>query len=979
MKLKIIFAIISLAFSVALAAQRKSIEDLKDRLPAAQEIDRVNILIELSELTKFSDADQAYAYSQEALKIAKEKSYQSGVAKSSYQLGILARDRRNLRRALRFAGQGLEAFEGLGDSPGMLESYQLLKTIYRLLNRNEEEQEMETKFRLLERSIATQEEIARLEDELVSRKTTIDQQLEEKSSILDTIAVVKEAKDAALTALELAEEDRAVREAEILRLEKVAAETEKEAALLEKDAALQSLSLQKERNLRNMAYAVIAGLLLILFLVWQRSRILKQRERSRLERERIKRLEEIDRLKDQFLANTSHELRTPLNGIIGMAESMYEQGEQIPRALLKDNLSVIIAAGKRLNNLVSDIMDFARLKNSDLNLKLRPVDMYSLVDVVVQVSHPMLKGKDLVVNNHIAEAVPLVQGDENRIYQILYNLLGNAIKFTDQGQIDIRAREDNGFLEVSVTDTGIGIEKEKQELIFQSFQQADASEVRSYQGTGLGLSITKHLVELHHGKIWVESDPAETNEDKGATFFFTLPLAAEGAEAPVSTSDQRLSVVQPAAVPVNPGAKLPPVSKVDQDEKIQVLIVDDEPINLHVLSSHLTQEHYDIQLATNGEEALAMIDTGQKFDLVLLDIMMPKMSGYEVCRIIREQFLPSELPVIMVTAKDQVKDLVQGLNLGANDYLAKPFAREEILARIKTQINLLHINKVTGRFVPNAFLQSLGRDNITEVMLGDQVERQVTVFFSDIRGYTLLSEQMTPDENFRFVSAYFQRIGPFITKNSGFINQYLGDGIMAIFSDHPSDALRASIEIQQAITHYNELRKKKGRLPISAGIGFHSGKLIMGIIGDDKRLDATTISDTVNTASRIESLNKYYGTNILLSEASLQELKEPETFGIRYLGKVQVKGKEVPVGIYECFDGDPPDSKQLKSQTAVIFNNAIAKYFDRKFEEAVADFTSILAQHKDDRTVQLFLEKAEYYLENGVPEDWSGVEKMDAK
>lgn len=255
--------------------------------------------------------------------------------------------------------------------------------------------------------------------------------------------------------------------------------------------------------------------------------------------------------------------------------------------------------------------------------------------------------------------------------------------------------------------------------------------------------------------------------------------------------------------------------------------------------------HYQLTQAMNGKEALKLLEKGQRFDLVLLDIMMPHMSGYEICQKIREKYLPSELPVLMVTAKNQIADLVQGLDTGANDYIAKPFSKDEFLARVKTHLHLHQINRVTNRFVPTAFLKALGKSTLTEIRLGDQTEENVTVFFSDIRSYTTLAETMTPKENFRFVNAYAGRMGPIIQQNNGFVNQYLGDGIMAIFQQNPLDGLSAAIEMQAKIRSYNEERKKQGRQPLRVGMGLHTGSLIMGIIGDEDRTDAATISDTV--------------------------------------------------------------------------------------------------------------------------------------
>ena len=208
-----------------------------------------------------------------------------------------------------------------------------------------------------------------------------------------------------------------------------------------------------------------------------------------------------------------------------------------------------------------------------------------------------------------------------------------------------------------------------------------------------------------------------------------------------------------------------------------------------------------------------------------------------------------------------------------------------------------------GKFVPTEFLHSLGRERITEVMLGDQTEREVSVLFTDIRDYTALSEGMSPEDNFKFVMDFHGRMGPVIYQNHGFINQYLGDAIMAIFPNKPEDALQAAIEMHQALILYNEDRKALDFPPLRIGTGFHTGPLIMGIIGDHKRMDAATISDTVNTASRIESLTKYYSAPILFTEDSLGQMGEIETAYIRYLGKVVVKGKKNPIGIYEHLRG----------------------------------------------------------------------------
>jgi two-component system sensor histidine kinase ChiS len=332
----------------------------------------------------------------------------------------------------------------------------------------------------------------------------------------------------------------------------------------------------------------------------------------------------------------------------------------------------------------------------------------------------------------------------------------------------------------------------------------------------------------------------------------------------------------------------------------------------------------------------------------------------------------------MVTAKNQLEDIVQGLSLGANDYLPKPFRKEELLARINTQLDLHRIFNVTGRFVPNEFLRSLGRERITEVMLGDQTQREVTVLFSDIRDYTALAESMTPQENFKFINAFHGRMGPIIRAHRGFVNQYLGDAIMAVFPENPSDALEAAVDMQKVLVRYNEERTAKGGRPIQAGMGLHTGPLIMGIIGDEQRMDATTIADTVNTASRIESLTKYYGANILLSEESWEQCGAHSQCAshLRYLGQVQVKGKKEPIGLYECFDGDPPEIVEKKLKTKADFEAGLQHFFAREFPEAVTAFNKVLKINPEDHPARFFLHKASTYTVEGVPEDWTGVEVM---
>ena len=390
-------------------------------------------------------------------------------------------------------------------------------------------------------------------------------------------------------------------------------------------------------------------------------------------------LNQLDALKDEFLANTSHELRTPINGIIGIVESMIDGATGDLSDEQKYNLAIISNSGKRLSHLVNDILDFTKLKNNDIVLQQKPLDLKVIVDTVIVLSKPLIKGKNLTLINEINDSLPFINADENRIQQILYNLIGNAIKFTEHGQVVVSAAARDGRVAVTVQDTGIGIAEEKFEKIFESFEQSDGSTARLYGGTGLGLSITKKIVELHGGTISVESQL-----DEGSRFTFTIPQAADRELATNETPSTIINIEDFAVHDMAVHERETESTK----GKYRILVVDDEPVNIQVLLNLLSVRNYSVTTAYNGPETLALFEKGEKFDLVLLDVMMPKMSGYDVCQQLRAKYSLFDLPIVMLTAKNQVQDIVYGFHAGANDYVQKPFDKEELLARVKTLLEL---------------------------------------------------------------------------------------------------------------------------------------------------------------------------------------------------------------------------------------------------------------------------------------------------
>ena len=376
----------------------------------------------------------------------------------------------------------------------------------------------------------------------------------------------------------------------------------------------------------------------------------------------------VNQVKDDFLANTSHELRTPLHGIIGLTDALLGGVGGPLNAVVQENLTMVQSSARRLSSLVNDILDYSKMSHGEFTLNLETVDFTSVAHLVLTTVWPLAQNKGLVLESDLPQTL-YVRADTNRLQQILYNLLGNAIKYTEQGTVGITAGSANGTVLVEVWDTGIGIPANRVDDIFESFQQLDGSITRLREGTGLGLSITKSLVELHGGAISVASTLEE-----GSRFSFTLPVAT------------------PPVVVQNPGPRMVLTAELEKPaeatfapDAYTILIVDDDPVNTHVVRNHLELQQWKGVEAHSGQEALDILSI-TTFDLVLVDVMMPRMSGYDVCRIIRQTYDRDKLPVMLLTVRTDVKDLVAGFEAGANDYLTKPFVAEELITRIQNQI-----------------------------------------------------------------------------------------------------------------------------------------------------------------------------------------------------------------------------------------------------------------------------------------------------
>ncbi|MBC8125107.1 MAG: GAF domain-containing protein, partial [Candidatus Kapabacteria bacterium] len=283
------------------------------------------------------------------------------------------------------------------------------------------------------------------------------------------------------------------------------------------------------------------------------------------------------------------------------------------------------------------------------------------------------------------------------------------------------------------------------------------------------------------------------------------------------------------------------------------------------------------------------------------------------------------------------------------------------------------------RFVPQDFIRALGHQSLLQVKLGDSIKKDMTVLFGDIRSYSSIAENLSVENNFKFINSYLQAVGPVIRRNNGFINHYHGDGYMALFPGHPEDALNATIEIAQALVLFNQSQVAQGMVPIRVGFGIHTGRVMMGIIGDGERQDANVISNAVNTASRLEGMTKNFAATVFLSEQTLSSLKDADQYQTRFIGKMRLVGMEDVTNVYELFSADDASVRMKKQQTLPTYAIALKDYYDRRFAEAALSFRKIIDEYPDDHSSKRFLDLAAHYMINGVPADWQGVETLSVK
>lgn len=412
-----------------------------------------------------------------------------------------------------------------------------------------------------------------------------------------------------------------------------------------------------------------------------------------------------------------------------------------------------------------------------------------------------------------------------------------------------------------------------------------------------------------------------------------------------------------------------------------ILVVDDTPSNITILKNILKQD-YQVQVALGGAEALNLLEEGPLPDLIILDIVMPEMDGYEVCRKLKGDENYRDIPVIFVSSLQEEHDETLGFELGAVDYIVKPIAGSVALKRIRTHVQLKQykdyleeiVEKRTTqlrdtirsyeRFVPKEFLGFLEKNNIIHVELGDHVESEIAVQFSDIRSFSSLSEMMTSDENFVFINNYLGKISPIIREHGGIIDKYIGDAVMALYPRSSRNSIESAVALHKLVME-TEFPVGTNNMYIKVGTGIHTGPVMLGIIGETERLEGTVISDSVNLASRLQELTKDYGCSLIVSEECLEDAGR-ERFTTRFLDTIQVRGRMYPVSIYEVLDAEDEQVREKKIVTSDQYLEGWQLFCDGRVEEAYGIFNGLLDENPQDKAARLHLLRCkEYMIESG--------------
>ncbi|MEK7702871.1 MAG: ATP-binding protein [Nitrospirota bacterium] len=440
-----------------------------------------------------------------------------------------------------------------------------------------------------------------------------------------------------------------------------------------------------------------------------------QESNRQIEESYIK-LQEMDRLKSRFFANVSHELRTPITLLMGPTEMLLQSKLGAITEDQERYLSIIHSHSMRLLRLINSLLDLSKADAGKAKLFLERGNFVSFVKQIVDSTLPLVEEKSIHLSFEADEAIPEFLYDQGKIEDILLNLLSNALKFTEQGEIRVSCTRQWNNVLVKIADTGVGIPEESLSKLFDRFFQVDTAASQVGVGAGIGLSLVKEWVEIHKGRIWVES-----KEGLGSSFFFTIPIRMEEVvdslrmiERRKETSLVKSSSLIQAQMGLEGHQKTKSFLEIPFREGVEmILLVDDSPDMLRFMSDQL-KDHYNLLFARDGQEGVQTARAKHPH-LIISDVMMPIKDGYQLCREIKGSPETATIPIILLTAKGNLSDKIEGLEQGADDYLTKPFNQEELYARIRSLLHKRYLQEevsLKNRQLEDALLEikRIGRD-----------------------------------------------------------------------------------------------------------------------------------------------------------------------------------------------------------------------------------------------------------------------------
>jgi signal transduction histidine kinase/class 3 adenylate cyclase len=675
-------------------------------------------------------------------------------------------------------------------------------------------------------------------------------------------------------------------------------------------------------------------------------------------------LRHLNQEKNEFLHIAAHDLKNPLFAIQSLANLIYMDGSRLKTERIIDFGRTIENSATEMFNLIKRLMDVNAIESGKMQFNLEVFNLLETLKSAINGYQERAKLKNIFLHIHLPQDNDnyYIFADKHAFNEVIHNLVSNAIKYSFSGKkvsLIVSEREQQACIEIK--DEGPGLSADDQNNLFRKFGRLTPRPTANESSSGLGLFIVKNLVTAMEGKIWCESEL-----NVGTSFFVQFPLANEMPrdtvrELYITTPMSRAELLQRSfqslretesrlvqfldAMPVG-------VAVVDHKGKLYYLNQKAQDLLQKGIVPDTTHENFSqtYQLYHAGSETLYCA-SHSPLTQALLDGVSSSVDDVEIHH--------GDVSIPLEIWATPIYDEKQKISYAIAVFQDIAKRKKSEIERDKFTSELVQLKKSYERFVPREFLNLLDKQNMIDVQLGDQVEKEMTVMFSDIRGFTSLSEDMEPQEIFDFINNYLGQMEPIILKHNGFIDKYIGDAIMALFPTTVDDAVRGSISMLQTLNQYNNLLQRAGYPAIQIGIGLNTGPLILGTVGGQNRMDGTVISDAVNTSARIEDLTKLYGSPLLITAQSYIKLKNIMEYHIRVIDNVMVKGKTNTVIVYEVFDADAPAMIELKLQTLRDFEQGFMCYHNGNFDEAQYFFEKVNAINPKDQATLVYLERCQ--------------------